>query len=252
MDLIKICVTGGVSDARKVGDAGKLKMTQDEVTAICEEAHKLGFLVAAHTESMEGVRTALRGGVDTIEHGSEFDDEIIRLFQNNPKSLRGYSALITTISPALPLYALPPAVTKLSEVSMQNDKIILEGMIKGAKQAYENGIPVGLGTDSSCPFVTQYDTWRELEYVVKYISVPPEQAIYNATIGNAKILGIEQETGTVEEGKYADLLLLNGNPLETIRVLSQPDAVIAKGHFISHPKIKKMPVIEEALEKITL
>lgn len=252
VDLIKICVTGGVSDARRIGDAGKLKMTEDEISAICEEAHKLGLLVAAHAESKEGVRAALRGGVDTIEHGSEFDDEIIGLFQNNAKSLRGYSALITTISPALPLYKLSPSVTKLSEVSMQNDKIILEGMVKGAKQAYANGIRVGLGTDASCPFVTQYNTWRELEYIVKYIGVTPQQAIYNATRGNAEILGIEDETGTIEEGKSADLLLLDGNPIEDIRLLSHPDQVMLRGHFINHQHIKKINAIDAAMEKIQL
>lgn len=252
VDLIKICVTGGVSDARKIGEAGKLKMTQEEVLAICDEAHKLGCLVAAHAESTEGVRTALRGGVDTIEHGSVFDDEIIDLFRNNPKSSRGYSSLITTISPAVPLYELAPSITKLNEVSMQNDKIILEGMIEGAKQAYANGIQVGLGTDASCPFVAQYDTWRELEYVVKYVGVPTEQAIYNATMGNAKILGIEDETGTIEEGKAADVLLLDGNPLENIRLLSHPNMVISRGHAISHPRLKKINAIDEAIEKIKL
>jgi imidazolonepropionase-like amidohydrolase len=208
--------------------------------------------VAAHAESKEGIRTALKGGVDTIEHGSVFDNEIIGLFKKNPKSLRGYSALITTMSPALPLYELPPSVTKLSEISMQNDKIILEGMVEGTKQAYANGIQVGLGTDASCPFVTQYNTWRELEYIIKYIGATPEQAIYRATMGNAEILGIDDETGTIEEGKSADILVLDGNPLENIRVLSHPDMVISRGRFINHLNIKKIDAIDEVLEKISL
>lgn len=252
VDLIKICVTGGVSDARKVGDAGKLKMTQEEVTAICEEAHKLGCLVAAHAESQEGVRTALRGGVDTIEHGSAFDDEIISLFRDNPKSLRGWSALITTISPAVPLYALPPSITKLSEVARQNAQIILEGIITAAKQASANGIRFGFGNDASCPFVSQYDTWRELDYAVQYAGLTPEQAIYGATMGNAEILGIDRETGSVEEGKSADLLMLDGNPLEGIRVLSHPDMVISKGHIIDRSGLKKIQAIDDAVEKIKL
>lgn len=252
VDLIKICVTGGVSDARKVGDAGKLKMTQEEVTAICEEAHKLGCLVAAHAESQEGVRTALRGGVDTVEHGSAFDDEMIALFRNNPKSLRGWSALITTISPAVPLYALPPSITKLSEVARQNAQIILEGIITGAKQALANGIRVGFGTDASCPFVSQYDTWRELEYAVQYAGFTPEQAIFSATKGNAEILGIDRETGTVEEGKSADFLMLDSNPLEEIRVLSHPHMVISRGERIDCSRLKKIQVIDDAVEKIKL
>lgn len=252
VDLIKICVTGGVSDARKVGDAGKLKMTQEEVSAICEEAHKLGCLVAAHAESQEGVRTALRGGVDTIEHGSAFDDEIIGLFRNNPKSLRGWSALITTISPAVPLYALPSSITKLSEVAKQNAQIILEGIITGAKQAIANGVRVGFGTDASCPFVSQYDTWRELDHAVKYAGFTPEQAIHGATMGNAEILGIDQETGTVEEGKSADLLMFASNPLEEIWVLSHPDMVISRGQLIDRSGLKKIRAIDDAVDKINL
>jgi len=252
VDLIKICVTGGVSDARKVGDAGKLKMTEEEVTAICEEAHKLGCLVAAHAESQEGVRTSLRGGVDTIEHGSAFDDEIIGLFRNNPKSLRGWSSLITTISPAVPLYALPSSITKLSEVARQNAQIILEGILTGAKQAAAHGIRVGFGTDASCPFVSQYDTWRELEYAVKYAGFTPEQAIYGATMANAEILGIDRESGTVEEGKSADLLILDSNPLEEIRVLSHPNRVISRGRLIDRSGLKKIPAIDDAVEKISL
>ena len=81
VDLIKICVTGGVTDAKMVGEAGRLQMTVEEVAAICEETHKIGLRVAAHVESTEGVRVALKGGVDTIEHGSEMDDEIISLFK---------------------------------------------------------------------------------------------------------------------------------------------------------------------------
>jgi imidazolonepropionase-like amidohydrolase len=222
VDFIKICVTGGVTD------------------------------VAAHIESKEGIRTALKGGVDTIEHGSCLDDEIIGLFKNNPSSLRGYSALITTISPALPLYGLPASVTKLNKVSTQNSKIILEGMLAGTKQALEAGIKVGLGTDASCPFVTQYNTWRELEYIIKYVGVRPQRAIYNATYGNAEILGIDKETGTIEEGKSADILVLDANPYESIRVLSQPKMIFARGDIIDNPRIEKISTIDDVIDKIKL
>lgn len=70
VDWIKICVTGGVTDAKRVGEAGALQFTEQEVAAICEEAYKIGVMVSAHVESTEGVRVALKGGVDTIEHGA--------------------------------------------------------------------------------------------------------------------------------------------------------------------------------------
>ena len=80
-DLIKLMITGGVLDAKKVGEPGELKMPPEYVKAACDEAHRLGYMVAAHVESPEGVRVALENGVDTIEHGAEPDAEIIRLFR---------------------------------------------------------------------------------------------------------------------------------------------------------------------------
>ena len=92
-------ITGGVLDATEKGTPGELKMKPEMVKAVCDEAHKLGYTVAAHTESPEGVKVALENGVDSIEHGAKMDDETIRLYKE-----RG-AFVCTTISPALP-YAL--------------------------------------------------------------------------------------------------------------------------------------------------
>lgn len=250
VDFIKICVTGGVTDSRKVGDAGRLEMTLEEVTAACEEAHKIGFMVAAHAESTEGVRTALLGGADTIEHGSVMDQEIIELFLDNPKSLRGYSSLIPTLYPAIAIYKLKPEITLMNPVSIENARIVLEGMIKGLVQAKEAGIRIGLGTDSSCPFVTQYNTWRELDYTVKYAGLSPEAAIQNATSVNARILGIDDITGILEAGKASDLIVLKKNPLTDLKALSDISMVMRGDYIIDEPKIKKLSQVDEALDTI--
>jgi imidazolonepropionase-like amidohydrolase len=144
------------------------------------------------------------------------------------------------------------SITKLNKVSSQNSKIILEGMLAGTKQALEAGIKVGLGTDASCPFVTQYNTWRELEYIIKYAGVTPQSAIYNATCGNAEILGIDKETGTIEDGKSADILVIDANPYENIRVLSKPKMIFARGNFIDNPRIEKISSIDDVIDKIKL
>ena len=99
VDLIKLMITGGVLDAKEKGVPGELKMAPEMVRAVCDRAHKMGYIVAAHVESPEGVRVALENGVDSIEHGAKPDAEIIKLFRE-----RG-AFLCTTLSPALP-YAL--------------------------------------------------------------------------------------------------------------------------------------------------
>lgn len=250
VDFIKICVTGGVTDSRKVGEAGRLEMTLEEVCAVCEEAHKIGFLVAAHAESTEGVRTALLGGADTIEHGSVLDQEIIDLFLNNPKSLRGYSCLIPTLYPAITIYKLNPKDTLMNPVSIENARIVLEGMAKGLFQATEAGILTGLGTDSSCPFVTQYNTWRELDYTVKYAGLSAEAAIHNATRKNAQILGIDHLTGTLEPGKASDLIVINQNPLTDLRALSDVVMVMRGELLIDQPQITKLSQVDGLLDSI--
>ena len=105
VDLIKLMITGGVLDAKAKGVPGELKMKPEMVKAVCDKAHALGYKVAAHVESPEGVRVALENGVDSIEHGAKPDDEIIHLFKENN------AFLCTTLSPALP-YALFPDLRK--------------------------------------------------------------------------------------------------------------------------------------------
>ncbi|MDC7126740.1 MAG: amidohydrolase family protein [Spirochaetales bacterium] len=250
VDVIKIANTGGVTDARKVGEAGRPTMTYEEVAAACEEAHKAGLMVASHAEGTEGVRTALKAGVDTIEHGAVLDDEMIELFLNNPNSLRGYSSLIPTLYPAVTIANLDPSITYMNEINIKNSILVYEGMIQGIKKAIDKGVKVGMGTDASMSFVTHYNTWIELDYLVKFAGLSPEQALSNATRVNAEILGIDDETGTLEEGKSSDLIVLNENPLDNIKTLSKVSMVMAGDNFISKPKIKTISEVDKAIDSI--
>lgn len=90
------------------------------------------------------------------------------------------------------------------------------GIIESARAALEAGIKVGLGTDSSCPFVTQYDMWREVAYFAKYVGVSNAFALHTATQANAELLGLGGETGTIECGKAADILVTRENPLDDL------------------------------------
>lgn len=250
VDLIKICVTGGVTDAKMVGEAGRLQMTVDEVAAICDEAHKLGLRVAAHVESTEGVRVALKGGVDTIEHGAEMDDEIIGLYKNNPNALNGYTALIPTLQAAYPSASLDTSVTKVSATVKENSRLIYTSMLKSVHQAIEHGITMGVGTDAAMPFVTHYDMWRELDHYMRQTNLSTAQVIEMATRTNAKILGVDQVTGTLEVGKNADLIVLEHNPLERIEALSNVNMVMVNGNLIPTPSITRIPEVDQLLNSV--
>lgn len=243
-DLIKLMITGGVLDAVDTGNPGILKMPPDYVKAACDEAHKLGLPVAAHVESLEGVKVALRGGVDTIEHGAALDDEAVELFKKTG------AADIETIVPALYFTALDQSVNHASEKDIINGTIVAEGITECAKRCLQEGIPVGLGTDAGCPFSPQYGFWRELACMIKFVGVSPEFALYSATKRNAEIAGIGDITGSIEEGKCADMIVSYKNPLEDISTLGKLKMVIVQGNLIREPKIKKYKDIEEALDAI--
>ncbi len=243
-DLIKLMVTGGIMDAEKEGDPGVLKMSPEIIEAACKEAHSLGLPVSAHVESTEGVIAALRAGVDTIEHGAMPTEEMMDLFRGNG------SALVTTISPVLPLALLETEETHVRPMDKYNAGIVLRGIIECARKALEEGIPVGLGTDTGCPLVTHYDMWRELQYFHNFCGVSEAFALHTATLGNAEIAGISGETGSIEVGKAADFLVTAGNPLEGLSALRKPRMVVARGVRIMNPALRKDVEIEHALDSL--
>lgn len=243
VDIVKLMITGGVLDAKEKGVPGELKMPPETVKAICEKAHAEGYKVAAHVESTEGVKVALENGVDSIEHGAKPTDEIIELFKKR------HAFLCTTISPALPYALFDRSVSNASEIEKYNGKIVFEGIIECAKAAIENDIPVVLGNDVGCPWITQYDFWRELYYFHKYVGVTNAFALYSATSLGAEMAGIGSETGTIEEGKFADMIVTAKNPLDDLRALRRIETVIARGKVYDKPKVKINKRVERELDK---
>lgn len=237
VDHIKLISTGGVTDSRMVGQAGQVEMTVEEIAAICDEAHRRSLLVGCHAESTRGVREALLGGVDTIEHGAAFDDEILGLFLKNPNSLRGYSAYIPTLSAPCAILN-NPMPSYWDEVKQKNAELVFEGQKRGVRQAVEAGVTIGCGTDAGVPFVTHYDVWKELTLLMEYGGMSAREAIRAATIQNAEILGIEGSTGSLKEGKRADLMVLKGDPLDSIETLAEPLMVVAGGKLIRNPRVR--------------
>ncbi len=242
-DWIKLMITGGVMDADEEGEPGVLRMPADLVEAACKTAHAQGFKVCAHVESPEGVRVALANGVDTIEHGAQPDDEILRLFADRN------AALICTLSPAIPYALFPLEKSHCLPEAQVNGKIVMDGIRDNALACLAAGVPVGLGTDAGCPFITHYDMWRELVYFVRFCNVSPDFALFTATYQNAEILGLEQLTGSIEVGKAADLIVCDENPLEDLTRLRNLTYVVARGNLFANPKPRKMSDVEAALDE---
>lgn len=242
-DFVKLMITDGVLDAKEKGAPGEIKMSAEMVKAVCDKAHDLGLLVAAHVESTEGMKLALENGVDSIEHGAKTNDEIIKLFKK-----RG-AFLCTTISPALPYALFDTSITNVTEVEKFNGNVVFQGIVDCAKAAVENNIPVVLGNDVGCPWITQYDFWREIYLFAKYVGVSNTFALYTATLRSAELARIDDVTGSIEEGKSADFIVTKANPLDDLRNLSKIDKVIIRGKIIDRPHVAVKKRIKKELDK---
>ena len=243
-DIIKLMITGGVLDAEKVGEPGVLRMKPEIVKAACDRAHELGFKVAAHVESPDGVRVALENGVDSIEHGAKPSEEIIELFKKKN------AFQVSTISPALPFAVFDRSISHATYEQHENGKIVFDGIISLAKECLKNGIPVGLGTDTACPYVTQYDMWRELYYYVKYCGVSESFAIYSATLLNATLAGVGHITGSIEKGKFAEMIVVKEDPTKNIKALRNIDMVVMHENIYKEPKVKRIKEVDDELGRV--
>lgn len=236
-------ITGGVLDGTRKGEAGLLRMDPAMIKAACNRAHQLDYKVAAHVEGVEGLRAALENGVDSIEHGAKPDATIMELFKTTGASL------CTTLSPALPYALFGRSISHASEIEQYNGNMVFEGIIACSKAALEAGIPVALGNDVGCPWITQYDFWRELVYFCRYVGVTPAFSLYSATLGNAQIAGIDDVTGSLEPGKHADMIVTDANPLDDLTTLRNVRHVVRDGVFIAEPHVKRKPEVDRELDK---
>lgn len=246
VDFIKICVTGGVIDAKVRGEPGEVKMNEAQTAAVVDEAHKLGLRVASHTESFKGVEITAKTGVDTVEHGAPLTPEMAEEMKKTS------SAMVVTYSPALPLQKLAPSITKLDPICVYNTGIVVDNMTQGAKDCIENDILLGMGTDSSCPFATQYNMWREVYFFQKRVGVSNAYALSVATLNNAKVVGVDDVTGTIEKGKCADMIVMSRNPLDDLTALRDLDMIVVRGKIIENPRPKRNGNIERELDGISL
>lgn len=242
-DIVKLMITGGVLDAKERGVPGEVKMSAEMVRAVCDKAHEMGYKVAAHVESPEGVRIALENGVDSIEHGAKPDAHIIDMFKKTG------AFLCTTVSPAIPYAMFDRSLTNATEVEQYNGNIVFEGIIECSKAALANDIPIVLGNDVGCPWITQYNFWREVYYFHRYVGASNSFALYTATLRSAELAGIGDITGSLTPGKCADMIVTEKNPLEDLRALSDVGMVVARGKIISEPEFRRRRNVDRELDK---
>lgn len=218
-DMIKFVATGGVLSKTATGTGQQF--TDAEQKAIIEAAHAMGRKVAAHAHGKGGIETALRAGVDSIEHGSYLDKSTIRLFKKTgaylvPTVLAGVT--VAEIAEKHPGYFIPAVEAKALAVG----PIIQDAL----RRAYKGGVKIAFGTDSG---VSKHGVnGRELELMVG-ADMPEQAVLVSATVNAADLLGISNEVGTLEVGKVADIIAAKGNPLENISTLRKPSFVMARG-----------------------
>ena len=181
--------------------------------------------------------------MDTIEHGAPLDARAIALFKR-----RG-AADVYTISPALPYAEFDLSESHAQPVAKRNGRIVMDGIVACARTCLAQGIPVGLGNDVSCPFVTHYNFWRELCYFHRYVGASNAQTLHLATLGNAAIAGVSDVTGSLEPGKSADLLVVGSSPLEDLSALRDVRMVALRGRLQRHPRVRRYAEIDALLDR---
>jgi len=216
-NLIKLMATGGIMT--KGVEPGSTQFTLEELIAGVEEARKAGRRTASHAQGNEGIKNALHAGIDSIEHGIFLDDEAIELMLEKkaylvPTLAAPYNILKGGIKAGVPAFV----VEKVKSVK----KVHLNSI----ENAYKRQVPIAMGTDAGTPFNLHGENLKELELLTK-VGLTPLQAITAATKTASEVLGLEKTIGTLEKGKLADLIVVNGDPLEDIGFLQKKDKILA-------------------------
>jgi imidazolonepropionase-like amidohydrolase len=225
-DVIKVCATGGVLS--KGDDPNHSQFTMEEMKAIVAEAHRLGRKVAAHAHGAEGVRWASDAGVDSVEHGHLMDDASIATLKKNG----------TYLVPTLYLVDWQrenAATTHLPEYARKKMDLVSQMGQNAARKAIAAGVKIGMGTDAAV-----YPHGLNAHELAVYVrlGMTPLQAIQTTTINDADLLGWSDRIGTLDAGKFADIIAVDGDPLQDITVLQKVKFVMKGGEVVKNQYAK--------------
>jgi len=221
VDTIKIMATGGVLDPGAMGL--EQHFTNDEMKAIAEMAHSLHLKVAAHAHGARGIEAAANAGIDSIEHGTFLDERGARAMKAHGTY---YSATLMAFSGVRAIMGSG----KLSPAMEAKAAQTFDVWGKGLNLAYRNGVKIALGTDSAV--APHKDANKELELMVTKGGMTPRDALIAATKGGPDLMGLSNETGTLDPGKSADLIAIDGDPLTDPTAVQHVAYVMVEGRPI--------------------
>lgn len=220
-DWIKIMATGGVMT--KGVEPGSPQLSEKEMAAAVEEAHKGGAKTCTHAQGTTGIKNAVRAGIDSVEHGCYLDDEAIEMMMDRS------TWLVPTL--AAPYFILQGVGKGVTEDAGRKTKVIISHHFESFKKAYKAGIKCALGTDAGTPFNPHSGTAMELVLMVGE-GLTPMEAMVIATINSAELCGVKDSLGSIAVGKKAHLAVFEGNPLENIEAIKDCVMTIKNGEVL--------------------
>lgn len=223
-DLIKTSVTGGVLSLAKSGDAPLL--SQQEIDAVVRTARDYGMAVATHAHGAEGMKRAIRAGATSIEHGTYLDDEAIELMKKHG------TWLVATISAGKFVADRSKEQGYFAEIIRRKAAAIGPQIQATFGRAYKAGVKIAFGTDQGV--APHGDNAREFQYMVE-AGMPPIEAIRAATLSAAAVMGLQQQIGSLETGKLADVVAVMGDPLADIGTMMKVCFVMKEGTVYKRP-----------------
>lgn len=227
IDVVKLCAGGGVMPG--AADATAIEYSEEEIRAIVAEAHQRGKKVAAHAQGPAAILNAVRAGVDSIEHGAGINEEAARLMRGKKVSLVATLYRLDFALENAEKRGAPPA-------NLDCLRAARAAAHDNVRRAIALGVPIAVGTDATV--IPHGLNARELAVLVK-LGMSPAGAIRAATIGNAALLGLAAQIGSIARGKSADLITVEGNPLQDITALERIRFVMKDGKVIRNdPRVQ--------------